>query len=347
MEFQLASRKVRSTKSESSNGEIGNSLALETIEKLVLSQFQGTMREVEKKVRLLDSSTINAHRTSTGSACLDLTLGGGLTPGFHQFSGQEASGKTTASLTAIGATLASSNVPVAFYDAEGSGGSDPSYLENVLRTVGVQEKAETLFGIRGTDGKYVVQPKVSYRDDPEGETFFSWLAGIARRMPDKRLVGSKWWRVYEDTKENKARIGDYVDQRMTRASNGGLYVPAADGSIQFFIVLDSLPALIPEGLDDDDPNNGLAIQARMYSKNFPRVKGRLRKKRICLLGVNQLRAIPMNMYGPKETEMCGIHGRGSTVELRECRSVLYLTKARIWRSPRSTTSVRTRTVTYM
>lgn len=186
-----------------------------------------------------------------------------------------------------------------------SGGSDPSYLSNVLRTLGVKEKIEDVFGSKDKDGKWAVLPRVGYRDDATGETFFNWLNGVQRRLPDKKLVGGSWWYIFEDNKVNRSKYGDLIDQKMTRQSGSGLFVPAKNGDLQGLILVDSWAAMNPESMDDDDSNNALAVRARMFSAHLPRVKGRLRSKRIALLGVNQLRAIPMAMYGPKESEPGG------------------------------------------
>lgn len=186
-----------------------------------------------------------------------------------------------------------------------SGGSDPMYLSNVLRTMGVKEKVEEIFGIKDENGKWIVPPKARYRDEAVGETFFNWLNGLQRRLPDKKLIGGKWWFIFEDNKQNKSRYAGMIDQKMTRQSTGGLFVPAKDGALQGLVLVDSWPAMNPDAQDDDEGTNALAVQARMFSTHLPRIKGRLRSKRIALMGVNQVRAVPMAMYGPKEQEPGG------------------------------------------
>lgn len=274
-------------------------------EAIVGSLYQDVVDEVDRKVHLSDVSTFSSHRMSTGLACLDLVFGGGIVPGMYTFSGQEQSCKTTTMLTILGASLRKRVPLLQFWDAEGSGGSDPQYLGNVLRTLGVKEKIEDVFGAKDRDGKWVVRPRVNYRDDATGETFFNWLNGVERRLPDKKLVSGQWWYIFEDNKTNRAKYGDLIDQKMTRQSGSGLFVPARNGDLQGLVLVDSWAAMNPESMDDDDSNNALAVRARMFSAHLPRVKGRLRSKRIALLGVNQLRSIPMVMYGPKEDEPGG------------------------------------------
>ena len=43
----------------------------------------------------------------------------------------------------------------------------------------------------------------------------------------------------------------------------------------------------------------------MFSANLPRIKGRMRRKRIAVLGTNLLADVPMAMFGPPEKEKCG------------------------------------------
>jgi hypothetical protein len=61
----------------------------------------------------------------------------------------------------------------------------------------------------------------------------------------------------------------------------------------------------PDTKDEDNVDNSLALQARMFSKNLPRVKGYLASKKVALIGINQLRDVPMAMFGPKEQEPGG------------------------------------------
>ena len=277
------------------------------IENMVRSMFTNSLKEVERVVKLTDSSSVIADRVSTGSASLDLTLGGGLAPGFHQYSGEEASGKTTGGLMFLASAIRDPEIgSTVFFDAENSGGADPDYLESVLRTSGATDvKASEVFGVKDSKGVTLVEPRIYYRDDNEGEKFFAWLAAIQRRMPDKRYVGGNWWYVYENTQKIKAALGDAVNVPMTRSANGGLYVPAEHGKPQLVVLLDSLPALLPEAADEDDPSKGIAIMARMFSTGMRAIKGRMRRKRVILVGVNQLSTNPMQMYGPKDSEKGG------------------------------------------
>jgi hypothetical protein len=57
--------------------------------------------------------------------------------------------------------------------------------------------------------------------------------------------------------------------------------------------------------DKDDGTDGLASQARMFADGIKRVKGRMKEKRVLVFGINQLREVPMAMYGPDKKEPCG------------------------------------------
>ena len=277
------------------------------VSKLVRSMFSDSLKEVERKVKLSNSSSVIGERISTGSASLDLVLGRGLAPGLHQFSGLEASGKTTGGLMFLASTLKDQDILArAFWDAESAGGNDPEYLESVLRTGGARVKASEVFGVADSSGKTILEPQIYYRDDAEGEKFFEWLAAIQRRMPDVRNVGGNWWYVYPDNPKMKSRLGDTYDVGMSRASGDGLYIPAPNGKPQLIILLDSIPALLPEAADEDDPSNGIALAARMFSKGLQMTKGRMSRKRVLLLAINQLATNPLQMYGPKESEKGGL-----------------------------------------
>src|SRR5690606_20896194 len=77
------------------------------------------------------------------------------------------------------------------------------------------------------------------------------------------------------------------------------------GGLQALLSLDSYPAMLTEKQDTDDPSAAMAIQARMFSEQLRRVKGRMRSKRIAVLGVNQLRQKPAVMFGSPDYEPGG------------------------------------------
>lgn len=99
-------------------------------------------------------------------------------------------------------------------------------------------------------------------------------------------------------------VGDKYDKNYFKKT-GKYRVRAKDGNLQALVILDSYPAMLPEKQDVDDPGSAMAMQARMFSEQIKRVKGKLRAKRIAIVGVNQLRKAPMVAYGNPEYEPCG------------------------------------------
>jgi RecA/RadA recombinase len=258
--------------------------------------------ELEKVVKIQSIVLGKEGSLSTGNLCLDL-ITGGIKPGWYTFAGAEQSAKTTSAITAMGAAI-SQKVPLTvLWDAENSTGSSMDYVESIFKTSGLNVTSEELFGVR-KDGKYVVKPLVYYRDEGEMETFFGWVSGLLRRLPDKRFEDGRWWYIYEGTRENKAKYKDVMDRHLSAGTNG-VYIPAEDGSLQAYILCDSYPSLLPASLDEDDAKSGMALQAREFSKHIPKVKGKLRAKRVAIVGINQIRKAPGVMYGDPNYEPCG------------------------------------------
>lgn len=99
--------------------------------------------------------------------------------------------------------------------------------------------------------------------------------------------------------------GKYGAKDMAKRYGKGIYIKAPDAGLQGLVVLDSYPNMNPDYKDEDESDNSLALAARMFSKNLPRVKGYLASKKVAVVGINQLRDVPMAMYGPSESEPCG------------------------------------------
>ena len=259
--------------------------------------------ELEKACKIQSVTMSNEARVSTGILCLDLVIGGGVTAGFTVIAGKEQSAKTTTAINILASSVKQNVQMRALFDAEGSSGSSGDYMESVFKSQGVESKMDTIFGSK-VKGKYEETPLVYYQDDSSMDTFFNWLSGLLRRLPDKRFEDGAWWYVYEATPENKTKFRGKLDLQMSR-SNSAVYIPAEDGALQAIILLDSLPSLLPKSRDQDDPKSGMALQAREFSLNLPRVKGYLRSKRVALIATNQIRTAPGVMYGDPSYEPCG------------------------------------------
>jgi RecA/RadA recombinase len=273
-------------------------------------EIMGLLREMEKVVHINAVSFGEETRMHTSLLCLDLLIGGGIAPGWYTFSGPEQSAKTTAAIS-ISAASADQDVDLrVLWDAENSSGSSTDYVARIFSTVGSKQSVDSVFGVRDDKGVYIVPPKIYYRDDPEGAKLFSWLRGVLTRLPDKRFENGDWWYVYDDAKDimkmkAKLKALDYkIDVKMT-ARNPGLWVKAPSSSLQLLIVLDSLPSLLPPSQEDDEADNSLAVMARFFSKELPRVKGLFRAKRCAMVAINQLRTNPMQRFGNPEGEPGG------------------------------------------
>ena len=259
--------------------------------------------KLERDVGITGNSFIpNEKRQTSGLLCIDLLMGGGILPGWYTVYGKEQSCKSTLAMTALIASLHSGIPIISYFDYEGSNQTD--YLENMMEAMGMRYQARDVFGIRNPKtNKWEIPPMVRINSSDIGEQFFDFLSRLCHSLPHKLYIGESWYYVYKDTKENRAIVGDNFDKAYY-TSTKRLRVPAEDGSLQALLILDSYPAMLPES-QDDDPSKAIAVQARFFSDNIKRVKGKLKGKRIAIVGVNQLRDIPMAMFGPTEQEPCG------------------------------------------
>lgn len=268
------------------------------------ASYSDVLDDVAKK--LSDADTLDdVVPMSTGSLVLDYILGGGIRPAWYTNFGPEQSAKTTAALLVMASSI-KHNVPIiSLRDFEGSTGNSLPYVKSILKTSGIKMTKEELFGKKDDKtGKWMVAPRVRYSSSTKGVSFFNWFAAVLRRLPDKKLLNGVWWLVYEDEKAN-AHLKEHADATMPKKYGHGIYVKAPDGGLQGVVIVDSYPNMNPDYKDEDQSDNSLALQARMFSKNLPRVKGYLASKKVAVLGINQLRDVPMAMFGPKEAEPGG------------------------------------------
>jgi RecA/RadA recombinase len=243
---------------------------------------------------------------STNNLMLDLLLGGGIRPAWYTHYGPEQSCKTTGALQIMAAAIMAMVPIIGFADYEGSTKNSKPYVNSILKANGLKVTAKDVFGRKDQNtGEWLVRPIVRYRSETIGEKFFDWLAEILRSLPDKKFIAGKWWLVFEETKPNLAKYKEHAVASMAKKYGKGLWIEAPDDKLQAVILLDSYPGMNPTANDDEDANNSLALQARMFSKHIPRVKGRMASKMVAVIGMNQLRDIPMAMHGPKEKEPCG------------------------------------------
>lgn len=260
---------------------------------------------IDKDLALAGSSLdLSEERMSTGQLALNLVITKGLLPGWYTFYGPEQSCKSTGAMTVIASALESEVPILAYFDYEGSG--NHSYIEKMMKTYKIEGSVEDIFGLQDPrTSKWIKKPRVRYQKPHVAEKFFDYVFRLETMLPDKISIGGNWFYVYENTKPNRKLVGDNYDKQYFSKANK-FRVPAKDGSLQALVVVDSYPAMLPERLsDDEDAGAGMAAQARMFSEQIKRVKGRLASKRICIVGVNQLRKAPAVRYGNPNYEPCG------------------------------------------
>ncbi|QRE00357.1 hypothetical protein [Burkholderia phage BCSR5] len=270
------------------------------------SLYTDSIDEISRRQGVDSDLMDNLKPTSTGCLALDLLENGGLRPGLYIHAGWEQTCKTTGCFQ-IMASAVKQKVPlIALWDFEGSSATSKPYIASIMRTMGLKVTVRDLFGKKDKEtGKWIQKPLVRYTASTVGEKFFDWLSEILRTLPDKKYVADKWWFVFDDTKVNKAKYGQYANDSMPKKYGKGIWVEAQDGNPQAVIIIDSFAAMNPAANDDEEQNKSLGLQARMFAANLPRIKGRLAQKLVTVVGTNQLRDIPMAMYGPKEQEAAG------------------------------------------
>ena len=268
--------------------------------------YAQTSKDVLRKQGLVADSMETIKPMSSGWLMLDLMYGGGIRPAMYTHAGEEQTAKTTLALSILAEAIKRDVGLLAFWDFEGSTVNSKPYIANILRTAGVDMDVDEIFGKTDPDtGEILATARVNYFATGIGEAFFDWLAEIERQYPDKKYVGGKWWLVFEDTKENRAKVGDFVNAKASKQYGKGLWVEAPDGNLQGVVVIDAWSAMNPASNDEQEADNSLGVLARFFSKHLIRIKARLAPKMIALIGMNHLSDIPMAMYGPKQKEKGG------------------------------------------
>ncbi len=288
------------------------------------THLDDTLDSIEKDFSLSGSGlSRDERRMNTVSLAIDLVLGGGITAGgWYTFVGGEQSSKSTLANSTMAMAVNSSIPIVSMWDYEGS--TDAEYLGNILKSNRIDANVEDVFGIRDPKtGKWLVKPRVRYYSETVAEKFFDYLAKLERLLPDVRKIGDDWFYIYENTKPNKSIVGSKYDKSYF-SKTGKFRVPAPNGNLQALVICDSYPAMLPEKMDTDDPSNAMAMQARMFSEQMKRVKGRMKAKRIAVIGINQLRQKPAVMFGCFHGSSKVVMADGSTKAIRD----LVLTRSR-------------------
>jgi len=263
--------------------------------------YTSMLDDIERKLGTTGGDMSN-QRLSTGMLTVDLIMGGGLVPGMTTIAGMEASGKSTLMMSALRSAVASSIPIIHYLDAEGS--VDPRYTTSILRVKSLTE----VFG-EGDEKGWKVLPKAFYSSDNIIEGCYDRIARILNRLPDKiyKQNNKQWYLVVENSNKAQVELSKTFGPADKKYSKGGFtWYPTDNPHPQAVFFIDSYPLLLPGAVDENEKtSNGLALQARSYSQQLPRVVGKLRSKRAIIFGVNQIRKAPMVMFGPSEYEPCG------------------------------------------
>lgn len=265
----------------------------------------------EKKYGLTNTSlTRSGERMSSGLLSLDVLLNGGIVGGgWYTIFGPEQSAKSTLAMTILASALdqrinKGSKFACGIFDYEGS--VDEEYTNNIVKSMGIKGgDVNNIFGLRDVEtGEWEIPPIARYYSHDVGEDFFNALGKVKRELPDKIEIGGKHYFLFEHTRENKKRFSGQYDAAYLTKHNK-IKVPAKDGFMQALYLVDSYPAMLPDGLDDDQGKAGIGSQARMFSEGIKKVKGGMRKKAMTVIGINQLREKPMVMFGSPDYEPGG------------------------------------------
>lgn len=280
--------------------------ALDEAKMLMNSYLDDSISGIEKSMGL--SATAfdpDEPRLSTGLISLDVLIGGGIVSGgWYTIFGGEQSCKSTLTMLILASIVKQGfDGKAAIWDYEGS--TDPSYVENILKSAKVKQSLSSIFGeIDPETGDYIIQPLVRYISHDSGEDFFDYYNRLKRALPDKTKMGKGYYYVFPHEKKYiKMFKGAYDKEYLSKRNK--IRIPAEDGMAQALALVDSYPAMLPALLDEDGGSKAIGSQARMFSDGIKRVKSGMRKKRMTIFGVNQLRLKPMVMFGSPEYEPGG------------------------------------------
>lgn len=119
-----------------------------------------------------------------------------------------------------------------------------------------------------------------------------------RNIGVKLLKSAGYYNIPADVGEHTYRFIRRVLKRMPDVERKELNVP----TMVFFI--DSLKAMVPEIIDEDDEKNPMGLAARMHRHYMPAVRSLLRRKGATVIATNQI-SQNIGGYGAPETEPGG------------------------------------------
>lgn len=278
---------------------------------------------------------------SSGSVLLDFILNGGLQSRFLTLAGLPHSGKSLSSNSII-SDACRDGIPVFYFDAEGNistsdleevfGGELDNLIENGIfnfyqdKTARVIEKV--ISSIEDTLQIFPSKEYVEKFKDEKGKVIEDKEGWYYTFIHDARTEEGK-----RDQAQLKTLLEDKsykIDRELSAHDLYGRgvrdYVKIPDSKdksgMQVIFVIDSLAALIPEKLKDDQDGGGLLLEPRLLSTYLKRICPDLERKCAMLVGTNQgYLEMPTGPYSaPKYIEKGGVglkHYRGIGFVLTE------------------------------
>ncbi len=268
------------------------------------------MSAIEKKygeTPLSLNEDIAETRIPSSSLCLDLIMGGGIPVGrWITLFGMESSGKSTVLYQMLKGCLIAGIRKKDAFDYESSLATN--FFANIMG-----DSLENLLGKKDENDEWVIIPKVRHYMPEFGEKMFRIVAGKLKLLPDALdLKGNRYLKFSSELAKKLKLPASAVEFK----KDNYLYVKDTGPPIKYVIMVDSFPEMLPEALYDNEENNPLAQQARMFSTYIPLIRPLLRRKGAVLIGVNHTRLKPMVQFGclHGRTKIPFVDGRSFTIK---------------------------------
>ena len=284
----------------------------------MVADFDAAIADIESTVGLVSNSNF-VEPMSTSSLALDLLCFGRISGGlFVTCFGKEQSAKSTTADDMLAFHVAqyakikrddpelTNFIPfMAKFDYEGSfDAAHDGLFMNMVHKYMPSATYEEVFGVKDATGNYEVSPVFRYYKLSKMESFFDMLHSLSKKLPDLRVLNGSTYAVYDKKQDDKKKFADKGLYKKT----GLLWCKIPDEikvPFQVLVSPDSYPAMLPACADDDEANKQMALLAREFAKQIPRVKGAFRDKRIITWGINQYRERPGFTMGSNLYEPCG------------------------------------------
>jgi hypothetical protein len=182
------------------------------------------------------------------------------------------------------------------------------------------------------------------------ETFFDFSKDFLISLPDRAYVKEtdQWYYIFkpdrDGIKEKIAQMGLKIDKDLYQKTKM-YYCPTEKRGAQAVIIVDSWPSLLSQDQDQEDKerSKSMAYNARKFSEYLPQIVGKLRRKSVILLGINQIRTNPMAYGGclHADTSVAFVDGRSMSIK----QIVEGRVKGKVWSFNESSNSFEAKAIT--